>query len=58
MKYCLKAANESGARINIFGKTITEVLEQFDSTYSRAGFKISIYDVEKRKTREIKKTYR
>lgn len=56
-KYQLIAQNESGAIDVFYGKSLREVLEDFDFLYTRSGWKIRVL-TSGLLYKEIKKTFR
>jgi hypothetical protein len=55
--YILIAQNKSGASVTFTADTIKNVINQFDSDYSRKGFKIWIQDDCGNTIKKVKSTY-
>ena len=41
-KYCLRAINNEGSKVELYADTQKELLEDFDAEYFRTNFKIQI----------------
>lgn len=54
----LKTCNQQGAQIRIAGTSQIDMLADFDSQYSRKGWKIYIFDSLNETSTDIKKTFR
>jgi len=54
----LIAHNEQGASVVYRGDTKKEVIQAFDSEYTRSGFVITIHNIDTGNYSEFKKTYR